>query len=59
LLSTNRSLWACCGCCGSKRISAKNSAATRSAADAHVVGWPLPAAVVERIESMRSCVATF
>jgi hypothetical protein len=25
----------------------------------HVVGWPLPAAVVDRIESMRSCVAMF
>ena len=57
--STKRSLSACCGFCGSNRISAKKSVATISAADMHVVGWPLPAAVVERIESMRSWVATF
>src|SRR5258706_14981690 len=30
-----------------------------SAADAQVVGWPLPASLVERTESMRSRVATF
>lgn len=30
-----------------------------SAADAHVVGWPLPASLVDRTESMRSRVATF
>ncbi len=42
---------------GSNRISAKKSAAIRSAADAHVEGCPLSAAVVERIESMRSWVA--
>src|SRR5262249_22783730 len=45
------------GFAGSKRISEKKSAATTSAADAQVVGWPLPAAVVARIESMRSWVA--
>ena len=46
-----------CGFAGSKRISEKKSAATTSAADAQVVGWPLPAAVVARIESIRSWVA--
>ena len=30
-----------------------------SAADAQLVGWPLPASLVERTESMRSRVATF
>ena len=45
--------------CGSKRISAKNSAAMRSAAEQHWSGWPLPASVVARIESMRSRVAMF
>jgi uncharacterized membrane protein len=30
-----------------------------SAAEAQEVGWPLPAALVARTESMRSCVATF
>ena len=48
-----------CGFFGSKRISPKNSVATISAADMQVVGWPLPASVVERIESMRSSVARF
>jgi hypothetical protein len=30
-----------------------------SAADAQVVGWPLPASLVELTESMRNRVATF
>ena len=37
----------------------KNSAATMSAADAQEVGWPLPASLVARTQSMRSRVATF
>jgi hypothetical protein len=36
----------------------KNSAATRSAAEAALVGWPLPAAVVARIDQIRRRVAT-
>src|SRR5919108_1682466 len=39
-------------------MAAKKIAATRSAADAQLVGWPLPAAVVARIEPIRSRVAT-
>jgi hypothetical protein len=42
---------------GSYRISTKKSVAMISAADMHVVGWPLPASDVERIESIRSRVA--
>ena len=57
--STKRSACGCCGCAGSNRISEKNRAATRSAADMHVVGCPLPASVVARIDSMRSRVAMF
>jgi hypothetical protein len=30
-----------------------------SAIEKQLVGWPLPACVVERAESMRSCVAIF
>jgi hypothetical protein len=30
-----------------------------SAADKHDVGWPLPASLVERTESIRNCVAMF
>jgi hypothetical protein len=43
----------------SYRISAKKSVATISAAEKHVVGWPLPASLVERAESMRRRVAMF
>ena len=46
------------GLTGSKRISA-NSAAMMSAADWQVVGCPLPAAVVARMDSIRSRVARF
>src|SRR5687767_9413752 len=53
----NRSLPGCCGFFGSNRISAKNNAATRSAAEQQLVGWPLPASEVERTESIRSRVA--
>ena len=45
--------------CGSNRISAKNSAATRSAAEQQLVGCPLPASDVDLIESIRSRVAMF
>ena len=48
-----------CGFFGSNRISEKNNVETISAAEQQLVGWPLAAAVVERMESMRSCVATF
>jgi hypothetical protein len=48
-----------CGSCGSNRISEKKSVETISAADMHVVGWPLADAVVDRIESMRSWFAMF
>ena len=47
------------GSFGSNRISAKNSAATRSAAEQQLVGWPLPASDVDLIESMRRRVAAF
>jgi hypothetical protein len=40
-------------------MSAKNSAAIKSAADMHVVGCPLADAVVARIDSMRRRVAMF
>src|SRR5262245_54634127 len=55
--STKRSLPAWWGSFGSKRISPKNSAATRSAAEQQLVGWPLPASDVDRTESMRRRVA--
>ena len=42
---------------GSNRISAKNSAATMSAAEQQLVGWPLPASDVDIAESIRSRVA--
>ena len=58
LLSTNRSESGERGWSGSRRIVAKNKAATRSAAEAALVGCPLPAAVVARIDSIRSRVAT-
>ena len=35
----------------------KNSADTRSAAEQHEVGWPLPAAVVASMEWMRNWLA--
>src|SRR5688572_12621337 len=44
---------------GSNRISARNSDATRSAAEQQLVGWPLPASDVERTESIRRRVAAF
>jgi len=47
-------LW---GSLGWKRISAKNNAAINSAAEQQLVGWPLPAADVDRIESMRNWLA--
>jgi hypothetical protein len=47
------------GSLGSNRISPKKSVATISAADRQLVGWPVPASVVERTESIRSWVATF
>src|SRR2546428_6085271 len=52
-----RSLSTACGSAGRKRMTSKKSAATRSAAEQQLVGWPLPAAVVARIEWMRSRVA--
>jgi hypothetical protein len=55
--STNRSAPACRGRFGSNRNSPKKSDAMISAADMQLVGWPLPAAVVARTESMRSRVA--
>src|SRR5580704_2591367 len=57
--STNRSLSSWWGSFGSKRISAKNSAATTSAAEQQLVGCPLPASEVDLTESMRRRVATF
>jgi hypothetical protein len=47
------------GSFGSNRISAKNSADVMSAIEKQLVGWPLPACVVERAESIRNCVAMF
>jgi hypothetical protein len=47
------------GSAGSYRISAKNNAATISAADIHVDGCPVPASVVASTESIRSRVAMF
>ena len=55
----NRSLSGWRGSLGSNRISAKNRAATRSAAEQQLVGWPLPASDVDLMESIRSRVATF
>src|SRR5690349_19713481 len=55
----NRSLSGSSGRRGSKRISAKKSAATRSAAEQQLVGWPLPASDVDRTDSMRRRVAAF
>src|SRR5439155_8091827 len=55
----NRSLSGWRGSLGSNRISAKKSAATRSAAEQQLVGWPLPASDVDLRESIRSRVATF
>src|SRR6185436_14588143 len=57
--STNRSLTVFLGSCGSNRISAKNSAATRSAAEQQLVGCPLPASEVDLTESIRNWVAVF
>ena len=45
--STKRSLSGLCGSFGSNRISAKKSAATRSAAEQQLVGCPLPASDVD------------
>src|SRR5579884_3365538 len=50
LESTKASLCGLRGFLGSYRITEKNSVDMISAAEAHVVGWPLPAVVVERIE---------
>jgi hypothetical protein len=47
------------GSAGSYRITEKNSVATISAAEAQLVGCPLPASVVARIEWIRSRVARF
>src|SRR5205823_2557918 len=55
----NRSLSGLRGFAGSNRISAKNSAAMRSAAEQQLVGWPLPASDVDLTESIRRRVATF
>src|SRR5437867_3870140 len=55
----NRSLPGCRGSFGSNRISAKKSAATRSAAEQQLVGCPVPLSEVDVIESIRSCVAAF
>ena len=57
--STKRSLSRLCGSFGSNRISAKNNAAMTSAIEQQLVGCPLPASEVERIESIRSRVAMF
>src|SRR6516164_9203202 len=54
-----RSASGLCGFCGSKDISAKKSAEVTSAIDIQLVGWPLPASDVDRIESMRRRVAMF
>src|SRR5688500_13126 len=54
---TKRSLSGFPGFFGSNRISQKNSTDMMSAADRHVVGWPLPAWLVEATESIRSWVA--
>src|SRR5687768_3909624 len=56
---TKRSLSGFCGSRGSYRISAKKRAATISAAEQHVLGWPLPASLVARTESIRRRVAMF
>jgi hypothetical protein len=55
----NRSLSGLCGSFGSNRISAKKSAAMRSAAEQQLVGWPLPASAVDLTESIRKRVAMF
>src|SRR5258706_3091014 len=57
--STKRSAPGCFGSLGSNRISAKKSAATRSAAEQQLVGWPLAASEVDLIESIRRRVAMF
>src|SRR4029453_16405915 len=51
--NTNRSLSGFFGSFGSKRSSAKNTVATISAAEQQLVGCPLPAAVVGRVELVR------
>src|SRR5580765_136002 len=57
--STKRSASTLCGSFGSNRISAKKSAASKSAAEQQVVGWPVPASDVDFTESIRNRVATF
>jgi hypothetical protein len=51
------SLPACLGLRGSYRITEKNKTDMISAAETQLVGCPLPAAVVARIDSIRSLVA--
>src|ERR1700730_2078705 len=57
--STKRSLSGFFGSFGSKRISAKKSAAVSSDIDMPLVGWPRPASEVARTESIRCVVAIF
>ena len=52
LESTNLSFPGFAGSCTSKFITEKNRQAMISAADIELVGCPLPAAVVARIESI-------
>ncbi len=40
-------------------MTEKKRAATRSAAEQQLEGWPLPASLVDRTLSMRRCVAAF
>src|SRR5437867_1376372 len=54
-----RSLLGCLGFFGSYRITAKNNAATMSAAEQQLDGCPLPASVVARTLSIRRVVALF
>src|SRR5207248_3133783 len=54
-----RSLSGLCGSFGSNRISAKNSADMMSAIEQQLVGCPVPASDVARMESILSRVAMF
>src|SRR6476620_2774358 len=54
-----RSLSGLRGFFASNRISSKKRVETMSAADKHVVGWPVPASLVDLTESIRSCAAMF
>src|SRR6478672_11547186 len=54
-----RSLSGLRGSFASNRISSKKRVETMSAADKHVVGWPVPASLVDLTESIRSCAAMF